>query len=531
MKTTLMKFLAVCLMAGFTAGYVPRTGAQEISDQNPILLIKIPDIEKLLNDVQSLMPPTQGSNVQNQIMGIRMALFGTAWIDPDRSIVAGLAMQDGKYNMVGLVPFQQPNFDFQKTYNAVAGIDYYITALPPQPQVPVSPALENSLIQASRTPAAGSLVLEASVARLLKLVEAQIAPALEKMEESQPNGTLPSEFSPQDVHAIIDSMMAVVKQADIVRFGIDISEDVFTLLMDVEALPDTTLANILTDAGGATRLMDYPIETSIQYHTRAYNVSGTMDLVGSYLDTIYSQLGLDINIDEMAKMTECFTGEMAGGINIASDGFAMEFIAVLQPGIDGETFIRDSYLPWMERYGKSISKLATGQTGEPQIMMFERTPDSSVAGVKVMGVKTNIVTPNSKGGNPFDNLALEMRMAAIDDLMFIASNDAKIEEFINGTRSLIHSPASGPTGRLTLDLSALLRDIQSLLPTEQPSVALPDSLGKISSEFEMNNGSLRTRTSFNAEGLGKLISAFGAMVTQQNKNQTEGSSVDITEAR
>lgn len=531
MKTKLMKFLAVCLMAGFTAGYVPKTVAQETSDQSPILLIKIPDIEKLLNDVPSLIPSTQGSNVQNQIMGIRMALFGTAWIDPERSIVAGLVMQDGKYNMVGLVPFRQPNFDFQKTYNAVAGMDYYITAVPPQPQVSVSPALENSLVQASRTPAAGSLVLEAAVARLLEIAEAQIAPALKKMEESQPDGALPPEFSPQDIHAIIDAMLAVVKQADIVRFGMDISEDVFTLLMDIEALPDTALAGTLTDAGGATRLMDYPIETPIQYHTRAYNVSGAMDLVGSYLDTIYRRLGLNINIDEMAKMNESFTGETAGGMNITSNGFAMEFIAVLKPGIDGEAFIRDSYLPWMERYGKSVSELAKGQTGEPQMMMFARTPDSSVAGVKVMGVKTNIVTPNSKGGNPFDNLALEMRMAAKDDLMFIASDDAKIEKFINGTRSLIHSPAGGPTGRLTLDLSALLRNIQSLLPAGQSSVALPDNLGIISSEFEMKNGALRTRTSFNTEALGKLISAFGAMISRQNKNQTRGTSADITEVR
>ena len=163
--------------------------------------------------------------------------------------------------------------------------------------------------------------------------------------------------------------------------------------------------------------------------------------------------------------------------------------------------------------------------------MFARTPDSSVAGVKVMGVKTNIVTPNSKGGNPFDNLALEMRMAAKDDLMFIASDDAKIEKFINGTRSLIHSPAGGPTGRLTLDLSALLRNIQSLLPAGQSSVALPDNLGIISSEFEMKNGALRTRTSFNTEALGKLISAFGAMISRQNKNQTRGTSADITEVR
>ncbi|MEJ2245555.1 MAG: hypothetical protein P8Y80_05640 [Acidobacteriota bacterium] len=531
MKTTLMKFLTVCLIAGFTAGYVPKTGAQEVSDQSPILLIKIPDIEKLLSNAQSLMPSTPGSNAEEQINRIRMMLFGTAWIDPERSIVAGLVSQAGQTHPVIFIPFHTPNPDFQKTYSAIAGNDYYLTVMPPQPQFAISPAVENTLVQASSTPAAGSIVLEAAVARLVEMAEAQIAPALLKMEESQPDGTLPSEFSPQDVQAIIDAMLRIVKQADIFRFGIDISKDVLALLMDIEALPDTTLAGILRDTGGETRLMDYPIETAIQYHTRAYNVSGTMDLVGSYLGTIYSQLGLDINIDEMAKMTECFTGEMAGGINLTSDGFAMEFIAVLQPGIDGEAFIRDSYLPWLERYGKSISELATGQPGEPQTMLFERTPDSSVAGLKVMGVKMNIVTPNSKGGNPFDNLALEMRMAAINDLLFMASDDAKIGEFINGTRSLVRSPASGPTGRFTLDLSALLGDIQSLLPTEQSSVALLDNLGKISSQFEMKNGTLRTRTSFNTEGLGKLISAFGAMVTQQNMNQTEGNSADITEVR
>jgi len=302
----------------------------------------------------------------------------------------------------------------------------------------------------------------------------------------------------------------------------DIDGDVVTLLMDVDALPDTNLASVLTDTGGETRLMDYPVDMPIQYHTRAYNMSGTMALMQAYLGTVYDQMGLDINVDEMSIMTESFTGEMAGGMNITSNGLAMEFIAVLQPGTDGEAFIHNEYLPFLERYGGSVSELATGQTVNPQIMTFERTPDSSVAGARVMGIKTNIHTADQEEQKIFDKLAVEMRLASVGDLLFMTSNDATIEKFINGTRSLFPSPARGPMGRITVDLAALFKGIQSLVPSGQPSNALPDNLGKITTQFEMKNGQLKIRTRFSISEIISLISAFGVQSDTRPNTQSGG---------
>ena len=520
MKKKLLNLIALCLFAGLIMGFIPAAGAQDNADQSPLLLIKVPDIEKLLGDVQNLMPPAQVSSETNPVAGIRMMLSG--WIDPERSIVAGMVPQGAGNNVFVLLPFHTPNPGFQQNFNAVAREDYYLMSLPPQPQLAVSPAIENALVQASGTPATGSLVVEAAASRLLAIIEPMITESLNKMEDIQPGTAPPSPLSPQDMQAIMNEMLAIAKQADILRFGLDLSEEFLTVFMDIEARPNTDLSGVLTDIGGETRLMDYPIDMPIQFHTRAHNIPGMLDLMAPFLNKVYGPMGLDLDFDEMVEMNKPFTGEFAGGMNINSDGIAMEYIAVLQPGIDGETFIRDSYLPFLERYGNSVSETATEQTDNQQITMnFERTADSSVAGVRIMGGKTNIHITNPDDNSPFDSIAMETRIAAVDDLLFMASNDAIINESINKTRNLILTPANGPTGRFTLDLAALFKGIQTTLPPEQASIPLLENLGKITAQFDVQNGKLATRTIFNMEDIKKLVSALSALAAQINNNQVQ----------
>jgi hypothetical protein len=159
-------------------------------------------------------------------------------------------------------------------------------------------------------------------------------------------------------------------------------------------------------------------------------------------------------------------------------------------------------------------------------MNFERTADSSVAGVRIMGGITNIHITNPEDGSPFDFIAMEMRIAAVDDLLFIASNDAKINESINKTRNLILIPANGPTGRFTLDLAALFKGIQTTLPPEQASIPLLENLGKITAQFDVQNGKLATRTIFNMEDIKKLVSALSALAAQINNNQVQSNNTD-----
>jgi len=517
MRVPRTKLLTLILLAALTTGILPTTAnAQEDSNQSPLLFVKIPDIDKLFRAIQELTSQSQDLNAAPQMNNIPMMLNGTDWIDTERSIAVGVVMEDSKTSAIALLPFLTPNDTFRDMYGAQEGTDYYLMPLPPQPEFTVHPDLEQKLIKASQSPTSGSLIVEAAAAKILATVEPQIEGALGEIAGTQPEGTSQTDLSPQDLITILHEMFALLEQAEILRFGIDLTEDSFTVIADIDAQPGTELAAAFVDIGGNCRLMNYPIDMPLRYHTRAYNIAGSQQLTKSYLETVYGMLGLDINIDDVMMMAGSLTGEFAGGMNFTPEGIEIQMAAVLQPGVDGEAFIRDSYLPLLENYSDKVSDMVKEQEDRPQIMTVQRTEDSYVDGVRIMGVKTHIQSLSEPKQNGLDNINLEMRMASLNDMLFIASSDAKIRDLIEGTRNLVPVPASGPTGRLVIDMSAFLKNLKSLIPHEPPTPNLPEDLGEITTYFDLKEGRLATRTSFQIDLLNKLMSAIMANFAQGN---------------
>ncbi|MBN2320862.1 MAG: hypothetical protein JXR49_17415 [Acidobacteria bacterium] len=526
MKKAFLNFLVFCLLAGFIPIMPQSAAAQEEADPGPYLILKIPDIEKLLSDVETFMPPNPQSKATQQLNMIRMMLFGTDWIDPGRSIVAAMLPGGKQPEFILLVPFQTANNDFQKSLNAVMGEDYYLASVPPKPNLTVSPSIESELIDASIIPAAGDLAIEIPANGLISMFEVPITAAINEIETAQPAQTTPSAFSPQDIQNMLREIINISKQVDVVQIGLSLNGDIFTVGVDFNTLPGTKLAEILIDSDSDSRLTHYPISLPIKFYSRAYNVQGVTDLMESAFAGLYGQLGIDFN--EMAEMSATFTGEMAGGISITQDGLVMETIAVLKPGTDGEAFIRDTYLPWMEQYSKMLPELTSQQTDQP-IPMYERTADSTVSGIKVMGVRTNIVLPAPPDGPKINNIAYNTRIAAVDDLMFIASNDAGIEKLINGTRDLVSMPAGGPLGRVEFDLGSYLKGIQSLMPAKQNTAAIPENLGNMTMLIGMYNGKLSIQNSFNVQVIDRLISAIGAAASKQKQIPADSNNANAPE--
>ncbi len=516
MKTKMMKLLVFCMFAGLVAVFITTASeAQQEDDQRLILLIKIGNINQFLSDAEKLMPPNPASKATQQLGMLRGMLQGTDWIDPERSIVAGLVLRDTKINWVAMIPFRAANASFQKAFSAIAGDDYYMMTFPPQQEFVVSPVVEESLINTSIATTASNLVVEAAIGKLLDMVEPQMEALFKKMEASQSTQTGQSEMSPQQIQAMLGGMLKTFRQVEILRLGLDVSDDIFTLQFDIDALPNTFLAGVLIDLGGNTRLMDYQIDMPLQFRSRAYNMSGAMELQGSVYGQVYRQMGIDF--DEMVEITKSFTGEMAGGMKVSSDGIAWKMISVLKPGIVGEDFVQNTFLPWFERYNLQVSDLVKKQTGKSQAPLYERTTDSVVAGLKVMGVKMNLdamIPPDEKETNPFNNQLFEMRMAAAGDLMFIASDDAKMEDLINRTHSLVQSPAQGPFAWFDMDLGSFIQDIRSMKPSGDASAVWPDDLGNLTMRAEMQGGSLATRTSFKIDDLRKLMAALSTLTTK-----------------
>jgi hypothetical protein len=446
---------------------------------------------------------------------LRMMLQGTDWIDPERSIVAGMVFEGQTPSGAAMIPFITPNDTFQKSFNAIAGADYYMLPLPPQPGVSVSPAIEQSLIDASMESAEINLVIEMAAGKFLDMLQPQMAAISQKIEAAPAEQMEASGMTPEQVQAMLDSTMETARQVDIMRFGLDLSGDIFTVHFDIDALPNTMLARILVDQGGDAQLAAYEFDMPMKFRSKPYNMLGMMELFDSIYGTIYGQLGLDFA--DMIEVTKAFTGEMAGGMSISSDGFLMEMIGTLQPGIDAADYVQNTYMPWFDRYNEQISDALAKETGNTGIPLYERTADSTVAGLKVMGVKTNfgaVIPPNEQENNPLANQAFEMRLAGVDNLIFVASDDAKMEALITKGRGMTAAPFQGPTMTFDIDLGAFFKDIQSLMPPDKVTTQLPLDLGTLSMQADVKDGKLATQTSFNIAEMQKLMAFFAAAASK-----------------
>ena len=78
-------------------------------------------------------------------------------------------------------------------------------------------------------------------------------------------------------------MLKTLRQAETFRYGLDLSGDILTLQLDIDALPNTPLASALIDPGGDSRLMNYPIDAPLQFRSRAHNMTGMMNLLDPIL--------------------------------------------------------------------------------------------------------------------------------------------------------------------------------------------------------------------------------------------------------
>jgi hypothetical protein len=517
MKQKLLNLVALCLFAGLAAGFIPMAAsAQGGTNQKPQLLIKIRNIDEFLNNIEKLIPRAQGSGSLLPTAMARGMLQGTDWIDPQRSIVAGMVSKDARSKWVILIPFRSANPKFQSVTGAIAGEDYYLATFPPEPGFTVNPAIKESLLSASAAAATGSLVIEAAVGQLLDAAEPQLSAAMKNMPTLPQVQKGQSGMSPQESLEIVTGMLKTLRQAETLRFGLDLSGDILTLQLDIDARPNTPLASALIDSGGDSRLMNYPIDAPLQFRSRAYDKTGMIGLLGSSLGSFYRRIGLDF--DRIGEMTKYFTGETASGMKISSDGFVVETISVLQPGINGEAFLSNTYLPWLENVSLQMSNLAAQQTGKPAAPLYKRTADSTVAGIKVMGVKANvnaIIPPEQQQAGIFKNLAFEMRIAAVGDMMFAASSDAKLESLITRSRGLTKSPAHGPAIRVDLKIGELFKSIQSLSPSAKGPAVWPDNLGNLTMNVEISNGKLATRTSFSIDDLRKLSEAAKSIAPKQ----------------
>jgi len=508
--------LAVFMLGGMLPAY-GQTSADAV---RPGLLIKIHDIDQVLQDMESLMPSNPGADAASQTAMIKGMLQGTDWIDPLRSIVAGMQYDGQATSWTVLVPFQTPNENFKGAYGAIAGEDYYVLRFPPAPEMTVSDTEQAYLVQASRQASDANLIVEMTVHDVVRQSETQIESAIQAMAANAAAGDTPALLTQEEVQDMARDFLATLKQVDTLRVGLNIDPEALLLLLDVKGVPESYLAGLLTDPKTDVRLGGYEPDYPMQFRSRAYNAPGVLQMLGASLGQIYRKMGFDF--DELGEIAKGITGEMAGGMALDQKGMTFEMIYALHDRVDGNAYLEEVYLPWFEKYNRRMAALVEAQSGQPLQPLYERMPDTTVAGRKVIGVRTRFpaMTPT---GQPSAAAALQdyqTRMTSVDGLILAASTDAAIEKMIQQTGQFQRGTAQGPLAEFSMDLGAYLRGLQHLMPNADPSVTIPPNLGDLSMQAALQEGELTTRTRINVQDMQQLMALF-ASLSAQAASQTE----------
>ncbi len=512
--------LGIWMMVFIVAAALPVQG-QTIAAAAPVVTIKIRDIDRLLQDLESLMPANTEANPSSQTAMIKGLLQGTDWIDPARPVVAGMVYDGQMSSWLVFLPFQKPNDAFQETYGAIAGEDYYLLRFPPAPDAPLPDALGEHLRAVSQRGSEANIVVELAAHDVLLQSEAQIEAALQNMAAGTP-GSGEAPLTQEETQRLVRDLVATFKQVQTLRFGLNLDPRNLLLLLDVQAMPESYLAGVLTDQQADERLDGYRPDYPMHFRARSYNVAGAMQMLGATFGQFYRKMGFDF--DELAQIAKGLTGEMVGGLDMDQGQMRFEMIYALHDTVDANDYLDRVYLPWFEKYNQRMAAMMEKQTGQTVTPLYERMPDTTIAGHKVIGVRTRFPAMNPAGAQMPAMGALQdyqTRMTTVDGLILMASSDATITKMISQVTGLQKGPAQGPLGEFSMDLGAYLRGLQSFMPDAGQTVAIPADIGTLTMQAEMQSGTLTTRTQVGVQDLQQMIGLMAALSSRMTETQAK----------
>jgi hypothetical protein len=488
--------------------------AQESTKHPTEILIRIGQVEKTLDTIDEILSLEPVQPINSFTAQLREMLMGTNWIDPTRSMVMLIDTNHVQPNMAVVIPFQQPNENFQIAFNAEAGPDYYILTFPPGGTV--SNAVKVALVDASLSKAAASISVELYIRELLKKFDAKIKEVFNKLENlPQGPGTPLIGPKPPEIKAILLEMMAMADQIEILTIGIDLKMDKCTISYEAKAVDESALATLFTQVGTTSLLDAYKPNYQMNYRCRSYDMTGMFNLLNRYFGKFYESMGIDFS--DIAAICKHFTGEMTGGISFSKNGINFEALAVLK---DANTpgFLEKVYVPRIIKYSQDLAMIVKKVSGEKVENICVRTPDSTVAGYNVIGIKTRFPLMGITTGMPYiPNRDLiinsEMRMTTVGNLLLTASNDKQLSKLIKIAKRLKQAPAKGPLMTIDVDITeyiSFLMNTVSMFPgSNQP---LP-RMGRAEFVADLENGQARAACSIMTNDIKTLVTYFKSLAT------------------
>ncbi len=486
----------------------PPDGVLQISQLNPLL--------RRLDSIAETMP-----NQPPPSALAKSFLQGTDWIDPNRSIVIGAFLKSEiseTADFAALIPFTQPNEGFSEQYQPVTGADYYIVRLPPQKGGIISDRIEKALVAASLKEPEGMVTLDLALSRILDKFEPQIREnfeAIDKIEEPENQ-----EVSLENIKAMLTGFIDTGRQVKRIRTGMDLTDTEAVIFFNALALPGSKLESLFQPCPSdkALILTDYTTEHHIDFRSKPYDMAAVMDFMDTHFGAFYDQMGIDF--ENLKETMAGFSGEMAGGFSWGGETPDFELIQVLDENAElPEDYLKTAYVPWILDYGKNMADFINSQSPETRVdPLAEETAPSTVAGREVLGVRFQIPDTDTGGAdNPFAHsglagLSLTMRVARMDSLILMASDDQGLESLMERAGDLEKKASAGPCMQMDIDLAAYLEAITGLLPDEakDQSVAVPE-LGDLSYLLDVADNEMKSRYTLQISDIKKIWAYFNEL--------------------
>ena len=536
MKTKMSRSVCWVVVLGLFLfwGSPPAVPAAQPAGTNPDIIIKIKDLDKALDVMGGIIDTVRDAHGASPTAMLKGMLHGVEWIDFSRLIVVGIAWETPQPNMAALVPFKTPSDNFKSTWGATQGPDYYVISLPPG-AAGDSKRLVSAMEKASRSESRATLDVEMTVGSLLEKAEESINQLLDQVENLPQKGGDPNvPLSPQEIRDMVARLLQTVAQLDSVSLRLNLSNVAFTSEMEMKATKGSELAALFTKETAQAFLNPYRPAHQVNFRMRSYRSEGLLKLIGDIFGKFYDKLGIDFN--QIAQISQGFTGEMAGGMSFGKSGIDLEMVSVLRPEQIETDFIETVYLPWILDFGKRVANMMALETGQEIDPVFVQTPDSRALGYKIIGMESRFPMPEMSDQAPMPvNLkaltTYKVRMTTVDNMVLTTSNDVKMKALISKVKQLKKGQAKGPLMVVDYDMGAYINLLKEMVPGFLGQAPIPQ-LDRVVMTADASNGRAAMKSSVKMNDIRTFIAYFkGISTTEQEikvgKQPAPGSSETV----
>ena len=507
--------------------------ASEKAADRPDVIIKISRLHQAIDVIDNMAAVDIDQPTSAPSFFLRSVLFGTDWIDPNRSIVIGINFEnmnsDAKPVMAALIPYIRQNEDFHISYGAVSKIDYYLVSLPPGEGGVISAQMAHDLARASLKKQDGLLSMEIAASQLLNKADRQIQKMLLELDAKMADQTTllkdpTNDFTSEDINKLLNGLIKAAKQVETFSMGMDISASELIIFSDALALKKTDLSKLFSRnaASKTSRMGKYTPKHHINFKSTRYDVKGMITFFNEIFGEFYKKIGIDLT--DIGSMASHFTGEVAGGVSFNDTGMDIEMIAVLNDSEKtGAEFLASVYLPWMMDYGKKMANFYNQQAHGKLIKnIFSKTPESNLYGNKVFGINGKIPVIMSDPAAA-DKIKFHLRTTVVNNLLLTASTDERLKKLIKIALTLEKQPYDGPVMKMDLDIGAYLDAVRKMIPETDSGMNMNlSNLGSLIYTFDIEKGKLRNKYVIQIDDIRSLVSAFkqasAASMAAENEN-------------